>query len=80
LPLIQWTTIRLVVSENDWRRHDRKMEPREEKSLSSLCTRRRTRAFGPRKVTLRSKIHLQPVGLNAEAKRSGIEPRRRYFS
>jgi hypothetical protein len=35
LPLIQWTTVRLVVSENDWRRHDSEMEPGERKRISA---------------------------------------------
>ncbi len=40
-PLIQWTTVRLVVSENDWRRRDSEMEPQGRGSISPLRARRR---------------------------------------
>ena len=40
MPLIQWTTIRLVVSENDWRRHDSEMDPKDRKKLlSASCAK-----------------------------------------
>jgi len=68
LPLIQWTTVRLVVSENDWRRHDSEMEP-QGGSVSPLRTRRPNRALGLSKTTLRSRVHVQTVGLNAATKK-----------
>jgi hypothetical protein len=68
LPLIQWTTVRLVVSENDWRRHDREMEPQRRGSVSPLRTQRPNRATRLRRTTLRSRVHVQTVGLNAETK------------
>jgi hypothetical protein len=69
LPLIPWTIIRLDVSENDWRRHESEMDHREEESFSPLRTRRRTMTLGLRKATLRSRVHVQAVGLNAEPKK-----------
>src|SRR5712691_10843397 len=69
LPLIQWTTVRLVVSENDWRRHGSEMEPQGRGSVSPLRTRRRNRALGLSKTTLRSRVHVQTVGLKAATKK-----------
>src|SRR5258707_3484091 len=69
MPLIQWTTVRLVVSEKDWRRHDSEMEPQGRGSVSPLRTRRRNRALGLSKTTLRSRVHVQTVGLNAATKK-----------
>ncbi len=38
MPPIRWTTIRLVVSENEWRRHESEMEPQGRgKFLSASC-------------------------------------------
>jgi hypothetical protein len=68
LPLIQWTIIRLVVSENDWRRHNSEMEPKRRGKPSPLCTGRRSKTLGLRKATLRSRIHVQEVGLNVGGK------------
>src|SRR5258708_35543281 len=66
---MQWTTVRLVVSENDWRRHDSQMEPQGRGSVSPARTRRRNRALGLSKTTLRSRVHVQTVGLNAATKK-----------
>src|SRR5271165_3446798 len=65
---MQWTIIRLVVSENDWRRHNSEMEPKRRGKPSPLCTWRRSKTLGLRKATLRSRIHVQEVGLNAGGK------------
>src|SRR5258707_11230784 len=45
------------------------MEPQGRGSVSPLRTRRRNRALGLRKTTLRSRVHVQTVGLNAETKK-----------
>lgn len=68
LPLIQWTTVRLVVSENDWRRHDSEMEPQGRGNISPLPARRRNRTRSLSKTTLEARGHVQTVGLNAERK------------
>jgi hypothetical protein len=47
---------------------------------SKLRTRRRNRALGLRKATLRLRVHVQTVGLNAETKkRTGIGPEGRFL-
>src|SRR5271170_5865049 len=61
-------TVRLDVSENEWRRN-KGMEPQGRGSVSPLRTRRRNRILGLRKTTLRLRVHVQPVGLNAETKK-----------
>jgi hypothetical protein len=67
LPLIQWTTVRLVVSKNEGRRHDSEMEPQGRGSVSPLHTRRPNRTPADlRKTTLRWRVHVQTVRLNAE--------------
>jgi hypothetical protein len=71
LPLLEWTIVRLVVSENHGRRHNNKTEPQEERTASPLRTRRQ-RSYGLRKTTF------QKVGLNAE-KTIGIQPVGRCF-
>ena len=58
MPLLQWTTVRLVVSENDGRRHHSEMEPQGRRSVTPLSTRRRNRSQG-------LGVHAQTVGLNA---------------
>ena len=69
----------LYVSENEWRRHNSEMELQGRGSLAPLCTRRRHRTLGLRKTTLRTKVHVQTVGLNAE-KRSASSRRGAVFS
>jgi hypothetical protein len=69
LPLIQWTTVRLVVSENDWRRHDSAMEPQGGGNISPLPARRRNRTRSLSNTTLEARVHVQTVGLNAETKK-----------
>jgi hypothetical protein len=49
LPLIQWTTIRLVVSENDWRRHNSEMEPKGRGKLLSVSYARDEQDSWPEK-------------------------------
>ena len=56
----------LYVSENEWRCHKRKMEPQGRGNVSPLCTRRRNRKLGLCKTTLRGRVHVQTIGLNAE--------------
>ena len=64
---------------NDWRRHDREMEPHGRGSVSLLRTRRRNTALGLRKTTLRVGVHVQTVGLNAKTNGAGIEPKGEIF-
>src|SRR5260370_39483948 len=45
------------------------MEPQGRGSVSPLRTRRRNRALGLSKTTLRSRVHVQTVGLNAATKK-----------
>jgi hypothetical protein len=53
LPLMQWTTVRLVVSENDGRRHDREKTHRGRERTSASHTRGdETRNSALRKTTL----------------------------
>ena len=47
LPLIQWTIIRLVVSENDWRRHDSEMEPQGRRKFLSASCMETNQDYGP---------------------------------
>jgi hypothetical protein len=61
LPLIQWTTVRLVVSENDGRRHDSEMEPQGRGSVSPLRTRRRNRTLALRSARLFRAESARPV-------------------
>jgi hypothetical protein len=69
LPLIEWITVRLDVSENEWRRHNKDMEPQRTGSVPPLHTRKRNRTLGLRKTTRRSCVHVQTIGLNAEPKK-----------
>ena len=74
MPLIEWTIVRLVVSENDGRRHNSEME--QERRIDSLSRMpRRTKTFHLGKTTRRVRVHVQAVGLNAEEKKIGIEPK-----
>lgn len=69
LPLIAWTTIRLVVfQKNDGRRHDSEMGPQGATIGSPFHTRRQGKTFGLAKTRLRVRVHAQTVGLNAETK------------
>jgi hypothetical protein len=84
LPFIEWMTVRLDVSENDWRRHDKDMEPQRTGSVPPLDTRKRNRTLGRRKTTLGvgvhvQPVHVQPVGLNAEAKKDRHQPEGEVF-
>ena len=47
-----------------------KWNHREEESFSPLRARRRTMTLGLRKTTLRSRVHVQAVGLNAGIKKN----------
>jgi len=64
----------------DRRHHDSEMEPQGKGSVSSLRTRRRNGALGLRKTTLRSRVHVQTVGLNAETKKDRHRAGRGGFS
>ena len=69
LPLIGWTTVRLVVfQKNDGRRHNSEMEPQGRTIDSPFHTRRRNKTFRLGKTTLRVRVHVQTAGLNAETK------------
>ena len=80
MPLIQWITVRLDVSEDEWRRRNKDMEPQGRGSVPAFRTRRRNRALGLRKTTLRSRVHVQTVGLNAETKKDRHRAGRGGFS
>ena len=81
LPLIEWTTVRLVVfQKNDGRRHDSEMEPQGRTIASPFHTRRRSNTFHPSKTTLRIRVHVQAVGLNAKTKNRSALSRRGTFS
>jgi hypothetical protein len=80
LPLIKWITVRLDVSEDEWRRRNQAMEPQRRASAPALHTRKRNKRLGLRKTTLGSRVYVQPVGLNAETKSVGTEPKERYVS
>jgi hypothetical protein len=69
LPLLEWMTVRLDVSEDEWRRHNQDMEPQRRGSVPPLHSRKRNRTSGLSKTTLEVGVHLQPVGLNAETKK-----------
>ena len=81
LPLIGWTTIRLVVfQKNDGRRHNNEMEPQGRTIASPLQTRRQSKTFRLGKTTLRVRAHVQAVGLNAKTKNLPALSRRGDFS
>src|SRR5258706_10374522 len=61
-------TVRLDVSENEWRRH-KDMEPQRRGSVLPLHIWKRNRTLGLRKTTLEVGVHVQRVGLNAETKK-----------
>ena len=69
----------LLVSENEWRRHDSEMEPQGRRTVSPLYTRRPNRTLRLRKTTLESRVHVQTIRLNAE-KIISAPSRRRGFS
>ena len=48
--LVEWMTIRLDVSENEWRRHNKDMEPQRTGCVRPLHTRKRNRTLGLRKT------------------------------
>jgi hypothetical protein len=56
-----WTTIRLVVSENDGRRHDSKMELQGEEAYLR-CARETKQDTRLRKITLGVGVPAQTVG------------------
>src|SRR5258708_8771302 len=61
-------TVRLDVSENEWRRH-KDMQPQRRGSVLPLHIWKRNRTLGLRKTTLGVGVHVQRVGLNAETKK-----------
>src|SRR5215467_7287395 len=60
---------RLVVSENDGRRHNSEMEPQGRTIASPSRTRRQSKTLCLEKTTLRRRDYVQTVGLNAETKK-----------
>src|SRR5580693_751479 len=62
-------TVRLDVSEDEWRRPNEDMKPQRRGSVPALDTRKRNRTLALSKTTLGVKVHVQPVGLNAETKK-----------
>jgi len=60
---------RLVVSENDGRRHTSEMEPQGRTIASPSRTRRQSKTLCLEKTALRVRNYVQTVGLNAETKK-----------
>src|SRR5262249_6329261 len=60
---------RLVVSENDGRRHNSEMEPQGRTIASPSRTRRQSKTLCLEKTALRVRNYVQTVGLNAETKK-----------
>jgi hypothetical protein len=80
LPIIAWTTVRLVMfQKNDGRRHNSEMEPQGRGSLPPLYTRRQNRALSLSKTTHEARVHVQTVGLNAETKKNRHRAERETF-
>jgi hypothetical protein len=70
LPLFEWTIVRLVVSENDGRRHNSEMKPQRRTIDALYCTRRQgNKTPCLEKTTLRVRDYVQTVGLNAGTKK-----------
>ena len=74
MPLIEWMTVRLAVSENEWRRHNKDMEPQGRGNVPALRTRKRKKRLGLSKSTLESRVHVKTVGLNAKTKKDRYQP------
>ena len=70
MPLPEWTIVRLVVSENDGRRHNSEMEPQGRTIDTLFHTRRQSQILCLAKTTLRLRDYVQTVGLNAETKKN----------
>jgi hypothetical protein len=77
LPLIEWTIVRLVVSETTGAVTTAKWNHKGEEL--NLCFAGRDTPGTLNKTTLRVRVHVQTVGLNAEKKKIGIEPTGRLF-
>jgi hypothetical protein len=69
LPLLEWTIVRLVVSENDGRRHNSEMEPQGRTIDALFHTQGQSKTLCLEKTTLGVRVHVQTVGLNAETKK-----------
>jgi len=69
LPLLEWTIVRLVVSENDGAVTNSEMEPQGRTIASPSRTRRQSKTLCLEKTTLRVRDYVQTVGLNAETKK-----------
>jgi hypothetical protein len=79
LPLIQWTTIRLDVSETIGAVTTAKWNHREEEAYLRFARGDENRALGLRKTTLRSRVHVQTVGLNARDEKGPASGREGRF-
>ena len=75
----EWKIGRLVVSENDGRRHNSEMEPQGRTIETPLRTRRQSKTFHLAKTTLRGRVHVQTVGLNAEKKNDRLRAEGEIF-
>ena len=69
MPLLEWTIVRLVVSENDGAVTNSEMEPQGRTIASPSRTRRQSKTLCLEKTTLRLRDYVQTVGLNAETKK-----------
>jgi hypothetical protein len=75
---MEWTIVRLVVSENDGAVTTAKWNCREEQ-LKLRSARGDNQTLCLEKTTLRVRAHIQTVGLNAEKKMIGFEPKGEVF-
>jgi hypothetical protein len=80
LPLLEWITVRLDVSENQWRRHNKGMEPQRTGRVPPLHTRRRNRTLGLRKTTRRIVRARSNDWAECRAKKGSAPSRRRDMS
>src|SRR5580658_1641203 len=67
-------TVRLDVSENEWRRHNKDMEPQRTGSVPPR--RKRNRTLGLRKTTLGVGVHVQPSWAECRGKKGSAPTRR----
>src|ERR1700747_3662493 len=76
---MEWTIVRLVVSESDGCRHNSEMEPHERTIETPSRTPRQSKTLCLEKTTLRVRVHVQTVGLNAEKKNGRLRAEGEIF-
>ena len=80
MPLLEWTIVRLVVSENDGAVTNSEMEPQGRTIDTPFHTQRQSKTLCLEKTTLRVRDYVQTVGLNAKTKNRPAFSRRGDFS